>query len=260
MNDTPTNEQPSEPRDAAAQFTLGVSYEKGEGVPQDHAKAVEWFRKAADQGHAEAQFNLGERYADGVGVEQDDAKAFEWFLVSAAVYFDNTTQEWKKGNADAQFRLGVLYRAADVSGAADVTECTESAVYWFCEAAKQGHAQAQCILREMFYDKYGTRYAYEKVVEWFCKVAEQGDADAQFNLGELYNEGDDVPQDFAEAAKWYSKAAEQGHAHAQSWLGTMYYYGDGVPKDALESVKRSEERRVGKECKHWCRSRWSPYH
>ena len=25
-------------------------------------------------------------------------------------------------------------------------------------------------------------------------------------------------------------------------------------------VKRSEERRVGKECKHWCRSRWSPYH
>ena len=24
--------------------------------------------------------------------------------------------------------------------------------------------------------------------------------------------------------------------------------------------ERSEERRVGKECKHWCRSRWSPYH
>ena len=25
-------------------------------------------------------------------------------------------------------------------------------------------------------------------------------------------------------------------------------------------VSRSEERRVGKECKHRCRSRWSPYH
>ena len=24
--------------------------------------------------------------------------------------------------------------------------------------------------------------------------------------------------------------------------------------------KRSEERRVGKECTSWCRSRWSPYH
>jgi GAF domain-containing protein len=25
-------------------------------------------------------------------------------------------------------------------------------------------------------------------------------------------------------------------------------------------MKRSEERRVGKECRRWCRSRWSPYH
>ena len=25
-------------------------------------------------------------------------------------------------------------------------------------------------------------------------------------------------------------------------------------------AKRSEERRVGKECTSWCRSRWSPYH
>ena len=24
--------------------------------------------------------------------------------------------------------------------------------------------------------------------------------------------------------------------------------------------ERSEERRVGKECTSWCRSRWSPYH
>ena len=26
------------------------------------------------------------------------------------------------------------------------------------------------------------------------------------------------------------------------------------------SGSRSEERRVGKECTSWCRSRWSPYH
>ena len=27
-----------------------------------------------------------------------------------------------------------------------------------------------------------------------------------------------------------------------------------------QSSTRSEERRVGKECTSWCRSRWSPYH
>ena len=29
---------------------------------------------------------------------------------------------------------------------------------------------------------------------------------------------------------------------------------------AAECLRRSEERRVGKECTSWCRSRWSPYH
>ena len=31
-------------------------------------------------------------------------------------------------------------------------------------------------------------------------------------------------------------------------------------KAFAEEAVRSEERRVGKECTSWCRSRWSPYH
>ena len=38
--------------DASAQFSLGFAYATGEGVPQDDAQAVAWFRQAADQGHA----------------------------------------------------------------------------------------------------------------------------------------------------------------------------------------------------------------
>src|SRR3546814_13458860 len=33
---------------------------------------------------------------------------------------------------------------------------------------------------------------------------------------------------------------------------------DGLTHDHLEIVRRSEERRVGKECVSTCRSRWSP--
>ena len=33
-----------------------------------------------------------------------------------------------------------------------------------------------------------------------------------------------------------------------------------VTGPTLDEAKRSEERRVGKECLHACRSRWSPYH
>ena len=31
-------------------------------------------------------------------------------------------------------------------------------------------------------------------------------------------------------------------------------------KHRIVDGERSEERRVGKECTSWCRSRWSPYH
>ena len=35
--------------------------------------------------------------------------------------------------------------------------------------------------------------------------------------------------------------------------------GDSEDMTEME-IDRSEERRVGKECTSWCRSRWSPYH
>ena len=34
----------------------------------------------------------------------------------------------------------------------------------------------------------------------------------------------------------------------------------GVSRAQVKRAERSEERRVGKECTSWCRSRWSPYH
>ena len=35
---------------------------------------------------------------------------------------------------------------------------------------------------------------------------------------------------------------------------------DLVCRGSVAEGCRSEERRVGKECTSWCRSRWSPYH
>jgi uncharacterized protein len=34
-------------------------YANGTGVPKDEVKAVEWYRKAAEQGNAVTQYNLG---------------------------------------------------------------------------------------------------------------------------------------------------------------------------------------------------------
>jgi TPR repeat protein len=69
---------------AMAQFNLGVMYAEGQGVPQDYAEALKWYRMAAAQGLADAQFNLGAMYAEGQGVPQDDAEALKWYRLAAA--------------------------------------------------------------------------------------------------------------------------------------------------------------------------------
>ena len=50
------------------------------------------------------------------------------------------------------------------------------------------------------------------------------------------------------SASFYSRNSVSGIG-----LGLQY-------RRYLSSSKRSEERRVGKECASMCRSRWSPYH
>ena len=70
--------------DADAQFSLGVMYEKGEGVAKDNKAAVKWYTLAAEQGFADAQFNLGVMYVNGTGVVKDDVYAHLWWSIAAS--------------------------------------------------------------------------------------------------------------------------------------------------------------------------------
>jgi TPR repeat protein len=67
-----------------AQYTLGLMYAQGQGVPQDYKQAVRWFGRAAVQGVPEAQFELGMLYARGLGVPQDFVLAHAWVNLATA--------------------------------------------------------------------------------------------------------------------------------------------------------------------------------
>ena len=81
-----------------AQYRVGRCYEKGRGVAENDAQAVQWYQKSASQGYAKAQYQLGKAYKDGEGVTKDRKKAIELFQKAAS-------QE----NADAQYQLGKAY-------------------------------------------------------------------------------------------------------------------------------------------------------
>jgi TPR repeat protein len=58
---------------ADAQNDVGAMYNLGQGVSQDHAKAVQWFRKAAEQGHPEQPWEeLSEGPGCSSGLQQGD--------------------------------------------------------------------------------------------------------------------------------------------------------------------------------------------
>ena len=64
---------------ADAQYNLGLMYYNGQGVRQDYAEAVKWYRQAAEQGNAKAQYNLGAMYHNGQGVRRNFHLSKEWF-------------------------------------------------------------------------------------------------------------------------------------------------------------------------------------
>ena len=207
---------------AEAQYNLAECYYEGElGLEKDYAKAVEWYTKAAEQGHAQAQNNLGDCYDGGDGVAQDYSKAVEWYRKAA-----------EQGNAVAQNNLGLCYEGGD-----GVAQDYSQAVEWYRKATEQGNAVAQNNLGYCYEEGKGVAQDYNKAVEWYRKAAEQGNADAQLNLGYCYQEGIGVTQDYSQAVEWYRKAAEQGNASAQNNLGFCYKDGKGVTQDYSQAVE-----------------------
>ena len=148
---------------ANAQNHLGVIYSNGQGVAQDDAEALKWFRKAAEQGHVKAQKNLGDMYVTGKGVAQSDAEAAQWYRKSA-----------EQGFSDAQNNLGVMYYTGH-----GVAQDYAEAEKWLRKAAEQGSVDAQRALGISYFTGRGVPQDFSEADKWLRKAAEQGDADAR---------------------------------------------------------------------------------
>ena len=75
------------------------------------------------------------------------------------------------------------------------------ALYWYGQAAKRGHVEAQYALGQRSDDP-------AKAMEWYRKAAERGLADAAYSLGYCYEKGKGAEADKDEAAKWYHRAGQ----------------------------------------------------
>lgn len=196
--------------DARGQNMLGILFKNGHGVEKNQNKAIEWYKKAAEQGLDKAQVNLGCIYLYGTG---DIKQAVYWFKKAA-----------EQNNDNAMFEYGLCcYEGWGIE------QNYEEAAIWLKRAAEQNNQNAFFLLGKCYYYGTGIEKDYQKAIEFFEKVADR--AGAQTLLGDCYYFGNGVAQDYRKAVEWYRKAAEEDDDYAQYSLGYCYKNGQGTSQD-----------------------------
>jgi len=231
--------QSAEQGEAEAQYNVGLMYDYGQGVAENDAECMKWFRKAAEQGHAEAQFRLGLIYA-GIdvarGTSQNENTAAEWYRKAAL-----------QGYPEAQFFLGHAYESGE-----GVPKDQATAEEWYGKAALQGltyDRKRELALARTFLQARNEKYlnnGSEAVPGAFTPAKPAGQqrdkakkkkkksyafgclwlplamavmAITAFNLRNFMDN-----REFAKT----EQAAKQGDVQAQYHLGTLYDAGWGV--------------------------------
>ena len=131
--------------DAEGIRNLGWCYVDGMyGLPQDHAKALELWHRAAKLGNVKSYCNIGWAYDVGNGVERDEKKAVHYWELGAM-----------GGHVVARHNLGM---------SEGQTGNMDRALKHFMIAAKGGYSVSLEVIKQMFMNRDATKDDYSKAL------------------------------------------------------------------------------------------------
>lgn len=179
--------------DADSEFQIAEFYrDKRTGVNSAVPyECLEWYEKAAKQGHLQAQYQLGVLLSGGALGYWDHDQAKKWL-----------TQAAEHGHVAAQSTLGSLLIATD----------KKEAGRWTLSAAKNGDVDA---MRMMGDNPYGWNTT-EPPSYWYKRAIAAGDRYSALRLAQIYgaeNNLDEAIKVLKPVANWYD---------AQMYLGDLY--------------------------------------
>ena len=161
--------------DALAIHNMGCHYAEGQlELPQNMAKALEFWHQAADLGHARAYTNIGNAYLDGRGVEVDMKEAVHYWELAAM-----------GGNAEARRNLGI--------NEWEVGNMDRALKHWMI-AVKNGDAESLRNIKRVFKDGHATKDDYAKALRSYQVYldlikSDQRDKAAAANDSPYYDSG-----------------------------------------------------------------------
>ena len=230
-------------RNIDAMENLGCAYEKLERY-QD---AFDCYKQVLDKEERDIVLNnIACLYYKGQGVSRDVYTAIYYFKKAASRHY-----------VESMDALGYIY---------DTEYNFYHAMYWYLQAANNGHADATYKVGLFF--EYG-RYVKEDItraISWYIKAAKNGSEDAMTKLDE-YSElvnaikyhaqrGDDeamtltgdiyyIHEDYDAAMNWYLNAADKDNTEAMKEIANMYRNGIGVERDPDKAEAwNSKEREI----------------
>lgn len=229
-----------------ALYMQALIIEKAATNSEQRNRALEFYHKAADQGHVHATFALGVHHLD---VEEYDiaeeyllkaAKAnYDLALFSLGIFYKEVMKDdvlsfkYLKKASDLNYKHSLYYTGLAYYLGKGVEKDIDKAEGYFKRAVyfndeKAMYQYGLLLIRE--------RKDFESAFKLLNLAAQKNHLYAQYNLAVMYQRGDGVEKDLEKAYFYFTQAAEHGFANAQYNLGNMYLSGDVVKKD-LEKAK-----------------------
>jgi uncharacterized protein len=180
-------------------------------------KAITSLQYAAENGHALAQWKLGRMYADGNGVPHDHLRAFEYFRRIVKSYSDDPgNAPQPRFVAHAFVALGHYYR--DGIPNSPVKPDPNRAHDIFSYAASYfGDPDAQFQLGRLYLKGEGVRKDPKLAARWLALAADNDQYEAQATLGQILVRSED-PRQRAAGLMWLTFASD-GLGDQVDWIG-----------------------------------------
>lgn len=235
---------------ADAAYRAGTCTERGWGCRKDAAKAVQFYKKAAAQGHPGAMFRLAIAELNGeLGLKKNAKEGVKWIKLSAdmataefphalhelallhergvdnVIFVDQDyacellAQAAQLGYAPSAYKLGVNYEYGKMGCPQD----PGLSVHMYNVAAQQSHKEA-CFALTAWFLVGAPGILPQSDTEaylWAKRAAEQGLAKAEYAVGYFTEMGIGTHRNLPEAKAWYHSALEHGDKRASTRLATM---------------------------------------
>jgi TPR repeat protein/uncharacterized protein (UPF0335 family) len=219
-----------------ARYNLAIHYRDGDLVPRDFVQAAEWFAKSAESGLVSAMVEYGYALTDGRGTKKNPRRGVEWLQQAA-----------EAGSLRAKFYLGSTYYYGVYCGRTPAP-CTPIAIdrdlslLWYGRVAEAGDSIAEARVAQIMEGGQGLPNPQPEIAERYWRLAAHGgNAFAQVEFAERLRRGFLlIKQEYGEneVISLFEHAMSQGSAQAAVALAQVYRNGElGVPKDPIRAMK-----------------------